>query len=210
MGDLFGYSRDAQRFRDLSTGRWVSERAVRDAVDRTADLASRRMGELTARFRAGELTAVEWQTGLLETIKSSQVAAALAAYGGRDAMSPSRWGTVGQLIRTEYAYLRQFTADVLEGRQRWNGRMDARARMYGQATRRNYEAIRRRESASAGLQFERNVLHPADHCQQCLNQTALGSVPIGTLIPVGMRACRSGCRCTLSFSRQREMDEAAA
>lgn len=206
---MFGYSKESQRFRDLESGRFVGERAVRDAVDRVADLASRRMGELTARFRAGEITAVAWQSGLLETIKSGQVAAALAAYGGRGAMTPERWGTVGQLIRTEYAYLRQFTADVLEGRQRWNGRMDARARLYGQAARRNYEAIRRRESASAGLQYERNVLHPADHCQQCQNQTALGPVPIGTLIPVGMRTCRSGCKCTLSFSRHREQDEAA-
>ena len=209
MGDLYSFDRSSQRFRDLESGRFVTERAVRDSVDRVADLASRRMGELTARFRTGEITAVAWQTETMQTIKFSQIASALAAYGGRDQMTQARWGTVGQIIRTEYAYLRRFTSDMLEGRQRLNGRADARARLYGQSVRTTYEAIRRRESAESGMRYERNVLHPADHCDQCRAQTALGSVPIGTLVPVGRRTCRSQCHCTLAFSRVAVQEEAA-
>lgn len=211
-GDYFGFDRPSQRFRDLSTGRFVSERAVRDGVDRTADLASARLGELTSRFRTGEIGAVQWQTEMLAQIKQAHISAALAAYGGRDAMTPQRWGTVGQIIRREYAFARAFAADVLSGRQRQNGRMDARARLYGQSIRGTYENIRRREVANAGLRWERNVRHSSESCAQCVNASRQGWVPIGTLPPVGSRTCRGNCRCTISYTNnpQSECAEAAA
>lgn len=210
MGDLlYGFSVESQRFRDLRTGRYISERAVRDFVDAIADHASQQLGTLSSQYRAGQITMTVWQAESRAVIKSSQIASALAAYGGRSQMTPSRWGVVGQQIRTQYAYLTRFADDVLSGRQRMNGRMDARARQYGQASRTLYENIRRRTSAEAGFRFERNVLHPADHCNQCLNQTSLGIVPIGTLVPVGRRTCRSQCRCTLAYSRSAAVDEAA-
>lgn len=210
MADAFTWDRSSRRFRDLSTGRFVGEREIRDAVDRTADLASRRMGEAAARFRAGTITATEWQAEHLTLVKQSQIAAALAAYGGRDQMTPARWGTVGQQIRVQYQYARLMLADVLDGRQRLNGRLDARARQYGQASRALYENIRRREAASdGGLAFEENHLHASESCDQCRAQSASGRVPIGTLVPIGMRTCRASCRCTLSYHRTMSGAEAA-
>lgn len=210
MGDYFGWSPSAQRFRNLETGKFVSERLVRDGVDRAADLTSARLGELTSRFRTGEISAVQWQTEMLAQIKQAHISAALAAYGGRDAMTPARWGTVGQLIRREYAFARAFAADVLSGRQRQNGRMDARARLYGQAIRGTYENIRRRESANAGLRYERNVRHASESCRQCVGASGQGWVPIGTLPPVGARTCRGNCRCTLAYTNNPQQQGAEA
>lgn len=205
----YGYDRATGRFRSFETGRYISERQVRDAVDAVADLASRRMGEAAARYRAGQITISEWQAEHLALIKQSQIASALLAYGGRSQMDASRWGTVGQQIRTQYAYARQMVADVLDGRQRLNGRLDARARQYGQAARSLYENTRRRQGAAAGLSFEQNHLHASESCAQCIAMSARGRVPIGTLIPIGQRTCRGGCRCTLSFHRTATDAEAA-
>ena len=204
----FTFDQASQRFRSLETGRFVSERSVRDGVDRMADLASQRMGDAAARFRSGELSIGQFQTTMLETIRDSQISAALAAYGGRQNMDASRWGLVGQQIRVQNLYARQMIADVLNGKQPMNGRLDARARMYGQSARTLYENIRRRESARAGLTFEQNHLHAKESCEQCIAMTRQGRVPIGTLIPVGQRTCRASCRCTLSYSRT--MSEVAA
>lgn len=210
MADLlYGWSNESQRFRDLRTGRYISERAVRDFVDNIADLASQQLGTLSSQYRAGQITLTVWQAESRAIIKASQIASALAAYGGRGQMTPARWGVVGQQIRTQYAYLTRFADDVLSGRQRQNGRMDARARQYGQASRSLYENIRRRESAAAGLQYERNIRHAVESCGQCVNQSSQGWVPIGTLVPVGQRTCRSSCRCTLAYSRTAVVDEAA-
>jgi hypothetical protein len=203
----FTFDRASQRYRDLATGRWMPERDVRDAVDRVADLASRRMGEAAARFRAGEITADTWLTEHLALVKQSQIAAALAANGGRQQMDAQTWGRVGAEIKRQYQYSRQMVADVLNGRQRMNGRLDARARMYGQAARATYENTRRRQSAESGLSFEQNHLHASESCDQCRSMSAMGRVPVGTLVPIGQRTCRSSCRCTLSYSRT--MSEAA-
>jgi hypothetical protein len=180
---------------------FVSERAVRDAVDRSADLASRRMGEAAARFRAGTITADAWLAEHMALVKQSQIAASLAAYGGRSQMDAQTWGRVGAEIRRQYLYSRRMVADVLDGRQPMNGRLDARGRMYGQAARATYENTRRRQSAEAGLSFEQNHLHASESCDQCRSMSARGRVPVGTLIPIGQRTCRASCRCTLSYHR---------
>lgn len=211
MADLlYGFDNASQRFRDLSTGRYISERQVRDFVDNIADAASQQLGTLSAQYCSGQITMTVWQAESRAVIKASQIASALAAYGGRGQMTPARWGLVGQQIRTQYAYLSRFADDVLSGRQRLNGRMDARARQYGQGARSLYENIRRRESAAAGLRYERNIRHAVESCGQCVNQSSLGWVPLGTLVPVGQRTCRSMCRCTLAYSRSAVVDEAAA
>jgi hypothetical protein len=208
MADLYGWDRPSMRFRDLSTGKYISERMVRDYVDNIADLASREMGDLAARYRSGQITFAAWQSESMQVIKSSQIASALAAYGGRDQMNATRWGTVGQQIRIQYQYLRQFGADILSGRQRLNGRLDSRSRLYGQAVRQTYTDIRRRESAANGMLWEKNVLGAAEHCAECVAQAARGWVPIGTLIPPGRRTCRGNCRCSLAHSRT--LSESAA
>lgn len=206
----YTYDRNSGRFRSLETGRYVSERRIRDAVDAVADLASRRMGEAAARYRAGQITISDFQAAMLQAIKDSQIASALLAYGGRQQMDPSRWGLVGQQIRVQYQYARQMTADVLDGRQRLNGRLDGRARQYGQASRSLYENIRRQQARiDPAVQYEANHLHASESCAQCKAQSAQGRVPIGTLVPVGKRTCRSSCRCTLSYHRSAVDAEAA-
>ena len=54
----------------------------------------------------------------------------------------------------------------------------------------------------AGLTEERNVLEPgAEHCQDCLDETARGYVPTGKIMPIGQRACRANCACVVQRRR---------
>lgn len=205
----YAFDDRSMRYRDRSSGRFISEREVRDAVDAVVELSSERMGSLAASFRAGTIDAGEFLNGMLAEIKSAHIAAALAAYGGREQMTQVRWGTVGQQIRQQYAYARQMVADVLDGKQRMNGRLDARAKQYASAARTTYENTRRREMARLGMSWEKNLLHASESCGQCLAESGLGWVPIGTLAPVGSRTCRSACRCTLAFSATMSEAEAA-
>lgn len=205
----YTFSDRSGRFRDSATGQYVSERAVRDAVDAVVRLSGERMADLAQQFRAGTIDDGQFLTSMISEIKSVHVATALAAYGGREQVTQARWGTVGQLIRQQYAYARQMVADVLEGRQRMNGRLDARSRMYAAAGRTAYENIRRREMAALGYAFEVNVQHSQEGCRECVAASDLGPVPIGTLPPIGSRQCRSMCLCTISFSRTRQDAEAA-
>ncbi len=205
----YSFSDRTGRYRDRATGQFVTERAVRDGVDAVVRLSGERMADLARQFRAGTIDAGRFLASMMDEIKSVNLAAALAAYGGREQMTQSRYGTVGQIIRQQYQYARQMVADVLDGKQRMNGRLDARARSYASAARATYENIRRREMAAAGYSFEQNVQHSQEGCGECVAASDAGAVPIGTLPPVGSRQCRSSCLCTITFSRTRQDAEAA-
>jgi len=205
----FTFTPRTGRFRDVASGRFVPETRVRTAVDATVDLSSERMGELAGRLRSGEITLAQFQAQHQAAIKDVHVANALAAYGGREQMDASKWGVVGQRIRTEYGYARQLVADVLDGKQPLNGRFDQRVKSYAQSGRVTFEAVRGRQRRDAGEREEMNVLHAAESCSSCKSQSARGWVQIGGLVPVGSRACRGNCRCTITY-RGAGKSEAAA
>lgn len=193
----YTYSRRLGRYRDAQTGRFISDRAVRDGVDNLADLASTRMAGHTRNMQAGTTTLADWQAQMLAEIKATHVAAGVAAHGGRAQMSPSDWGRVGQRVRAEYGYLRQMTADIASGKQPLDGRLVARAQQYGQASRVTFEAIKASDDKARGMTVERNVLHGRDHCGECPKLSERGWVTIGSLPPIGSRDCRVNDRCSI-------------
>jgi hypothetical protein len=196
----YTWSESAGRYRG-NRGHFVSERTVRDVVDGIADAASARMAQASERLLNGEMSLGTWQAEMQATIKLAHVSAAILAHGGAEQMSFSRWGAIGPTVRDQYGFLREFAAQVADGRQPMNGSLPARAKQYGQAARTQFERVRGEGQQERGYQFERNVLSSAEHCSECRAQTARGLVPIGTLVPVGQRICRSNCRCSIWYSR---------
>jgi hypothetical protein len=193
----YTYDRASGRYRD-SSGRYLSERAVRDAVDNLADLSSARIADLTTRLQSGGLQLADWQQQMMAEMKAAHVAAGVAAHGGRQQMAPADWGAVGRRLRDQYGYLREFAAQIADGRQPLDGRLVARARLYGQASRSTFEAIRARDDKARGMTVEQNVLHGSDHCLQCPGLSARGWVPIGSLPMIGERQCGQNDRCTIT------------
>lgn len=176
---------------------------VKGGVDAVVVEAMVELDDASTRYRAGDMTTAAFQAELQQIIKSVHVAAALAGYGGREAMTPARWGYVGSRIKTQYEYARGFIGDIISGDQSQAG-INARADMYARAARATFEAVRQRERKESGLSQERNVLSARESCAGCISQTDLGWVPIGSLVPIGSRTCLSNCQCTYEF-RQRAM-----
>lgn len=201
----YTYDRRLGRYRD-SRGRLISNSVVRDAVDNVADLASKRLGDLARGLQNATVSLADWHTQSMAEIKAAHVATGVAARGGWKQMAPADWGRIGQRIRREYGYLRTFATDIASGKQPLDGRLVARAEMYGQAARMTYEAIKAADDKARGMLVERNVLHGRDHCGQCPKLAARGWVPIGSLPPIGSRLCRVRDRCTI----ERRFKEPAA
>jgi hypothetical protein len=208
----YHWSESAGRYTD-ARGRYVAERIVRGAVDAVADHASDRIAAACLRLLAGEQSLASWQAEVQGIVKLAHVATGVLAHGGRAQMAAADYGALGPIIRAEYNFLRQFAQQINgelpanSGRengekQALNGSLVARARQYGQASRVTYERIRQREQRRRGYASERNVLHAGESCSQCRSETARGRVPIGSLVLVGGRICRSQCRCRLVYSRE--------
>lgn len=204
----YTWNEGAGRFVD-GRGRFVAESRVRAVVDDVADAASARMQTASEALLDGRMSLGAWQAEAQQVIKLSHSAAAVLAHGGAEAMTPSHWGAIGPVVRDQYQYLRDFAAQVADGRQPLNGSLMARARQYGQASRVTFETTYSRGQHQRGFRFERNVLGSAEHCRVCPDLTARGWVQIGSLPPIGSRPCRAQDRCRIAYARTVEGEQAA-
>lgn len=206
----FTFSPKAGRYRNVTTGRWVSDQQVLDGVEALVSLSSDTMTELSQQLRSGSISLEAFQTQFYAAIKQVNVAAALAGYGGREAMTPSRWGAVGQQIRAQYGYARTFVGQIVDGTQPMDARLDRRARMYSANGRVTFQDARRRQQGDVGAQWEKNVLNARESCAGCKDQDKRGWVPFGELVPPGRRTCLSNCLCTVTFRVQKPAEASAA
>jgi hypothetical protein len=114
-------------------------------------------------------------------------------------MSPADWGWTGQRLRQQYQWLDGFAQDLATGKQALDGTLAVRASLYAEASRATHREMERRQARLRGEQQEKNQLGAADHCPGCLEQTARGWQPIGSLVPVGSRTCLARCHCSIAF-----------
>ena len=198
----WSYDRNAGRFRD-EKGRFLSEKGVESLVNGRIDKLDSELRRFTRMLADGAITLDQWQGSVREAIKAAHLQAAIIGHGGRSGMGAAEYGRIGQRLRQEYAYLQGFALDLLE--QRSSAPMAlARISLYAQSVRGSFweGASIRKEQQGFGLM--RRVLDPgAQHCQDCLDYSARGIVPIGSVPLPGQRcACRARCRCSVKYFRQ--------
>lgn len=198
----YTYDEASHRYRSIATGRWAPNSAVRAALDSAITSAGRDAVRLTQQLRDGGISVRAWKTAMQANIKSAHLAASALASGGWAQMTPAAWGRTGAQLRQQYAYLSRFAAGIANGSVRMDGIMLRRADLYIEAARTTYHQFERREMALRGYLFERNVLAAAEHCDGCLAQTARGWAPIGELVPIGQRQCRSRDKCHIEYSME--------
>jgi hypothetical protein len=192
-------------------GRFIRPKLIRDEVDRVAKASAARTKTLADALRAGRVDLQTWEIGMRQEIKTGHLAAAMAAKGGREQMTPADYGRVGQLVRRQYDYLAGFATEIQDGLP-LDGRMTTRAGMYASAARGTYHQVERSEQRARGFDQERNVLGPVEnHCTgrgSCEEETRRGWVPIGDLIPVTGRLCKTNCKCRLVYRNSQTGEEA--
>lgn len=194
----FGWSENAARFYDRRTGRFVSRDTIRLALDDVIDLAGVEARDLSELLRAGKIDLAEWQRGMREIVKTTMLDAEALAHGGRGQLTQSDYGRVGAAVREQYRYLDGFTEEIRNGLP-LDGRFLNRAAMYAKASRPFFHEEQSDLLADAGYTRERSILHAAEHCAECVDQSALGWVLIGTAIPIGDRECLANDRCTMQY-----------
>jgi hypothetical protein len=199
MAKFYQWAPQAARYRDPDTGRFVSRDAIRYGLD---DLIVRSQQRITAAsddLRNGRIDLADWQLIMREEIKTTQLGAESLLRGGWDQMSQADYGRVGQRVREQYEYLADFTAKLRSGDMRTDGNFMNYARMYAAAARVGYHEGQTEQVLSVGYTEELNVLHPAEHCADCVEAKDRGWVPIGTNPPIGTRKCLGNDKCTMRY-----------
>jgi hypothetical protein len=173
------------------------------------DAHTKAITELTEHLRTRSITLGQWERQIRVEIKQIHVYSATIAKGGAMQLSQSDFGRIGRGLRGTYAFLRDFADDIASGKQAIDGRLAARAKLYGQSGRSVFHLVERAEMERRGWDTEENVLAASEHCGGCLAETAKGRVPIGTLTPIGQRTCLSNDRCSVRYSNSQTGEIAA-
>lgn len=197
---LYGWNEQASRYYNIETGRFVSSSEVRDALEFNITASQAEMHALTEQLMSETISLEQWQIGMMQEIKIAHTSAAASARGGWAQMTQSDWGAVGQQIRDQYDYLRNFANEIASGKQLLNGSALVRADLYGQAARGTFEEMRRRLQKLNGMTEEMRKLGKADHCEDCLKAAGRWA-PIGTLPKIGESQCIVNCHCMFHYRR---------
>ena len=197
------------RYRDTRTGRFVAPAVVRAELDRYLASATDPVGTLSEQLRAGQINVADWHTAMRREIKNTHLNAVASAVGGFDNMTPADYGRAGQIIRSQYDYLRNFADEIISGKQRLDGTLDRRAKMYIDAGRETYYKVKHMKVAEAEQATGQravigSVLNPADHCEECValngrwfflsDYTAVSGG--GRYVEIGSRICHKNCKCS--------------
>lgn len=189
----------ARRYRDPVTGRFVSRDTIRRGLDDLILKSQNRVTTLSESLRSGRIELAEWQVGMREEIKRTQLGAQSLLRGGWAQLTADDYKVVEERIRVQFDYLHKFTTDLQAGLVRTDGAFMSRARLYPAAARVGYHEDESELMLDSGYREELNVLHPAEHCSDCVSASARGWVPIRTNPPIGSRRCLGNDRCTMRY-----------
>lgn len=162
------------------------------------------LSQLAEQLKNGSITLAEWQASMREYLRAEYTTAMILAKGGREFVTAADWGFVGSELKKQYQYLDQFAQDIVNDPNKWlwGDNLLNRMNLYKDSAYSSLADMLAREAAAAGFTEERNELGTADHCDECLQETAKSWQPIGSLIPIGERICIVKCKCTLRYRKQ--------
>lgn len=203
----YAWNDKAGRYVDQKNGRFVSHAAVRTDLDLVLDGITAKMDLTSQALRNGAINLDQWQLQMMDLTKRAHLVSAAAQRGGWAQMTQADFGRVGQIVRREYGYLRNFAEQIANGKQPLDGNLARRARMYGQQARSTFYSFQKVEMEKRGFDQERSILNPADHCEGCKSEEAKGFQSIGNMVPIGRRECRSNCKCSVEYRNSATEDK---
>jgi hypothetical protein len=194
----YSWNEIAGRYRGAD-GRFVSFERIRVYLDQVLDSNEAKVQSLANSLRNRQITLAEWQIGMRDTIKDIHLASSALARGGWAQMSEADYAKVSEKIEFQLSKLQAFARQIENGLP-LDGRFARRTTLYAQSGRVTYHESLRNEMALRGYTLEKSVLASSDHCNECVEEAAKGFVPIGDIVLIGERQCRSNCRCHVEFS----------
>lgn len=199
------WNEKAGQYINKKTGKFVSRTVIRTELDQVIDASGKEMARLSTQLKVRSISLAEWQTAMMQQIKTTHLAGAAMQRGGWVQMTQSDYGRVGRIVRDQYAFLRDFAARIADGTQPLDGTLISNAELYGQAGRTTYYNFWNTKMNDKGFDQVRSVLDPGvkQHCDLCLSEAAKGFQKLSDMIPIGSRICLSRDRCSVEYRNKK-------
>lgn len=182
-----------------TTGRKIPAAALRGILDRALISGRGLTDALSRQLIDGAIKPQLWRVEMERLIRQGHLSGGAAAKGGWGQLTGADGKFLQQKIDAQLSFLDGFLDDIKTGKQRLNGNLIRRARMYNDASRGTYEAMRGRMHEQSGYNEERRVRGAKDSCVDCIEYASLGWQSIGTLPRIGDSQCRTNCRCSFEY-----------
>ena len=204
---MFLYSEKTRQYRYKDSGKFVPKAAFEKL---TQDHISQKKAELRAigeRF-ADKGGFVGFQKDGWATIKITFTQQYLLGRGGIGRMEASDYATLKKELRYQGKMWRGFAVDIKAGGVS-RAQLQMRLAMYGEASKVAFFDGEEAAARAGGMTEELNVMAPVENCPECIDRTAQGWKPIGTLGRITKNtSCRIYCHCTRQYRKGRKRKDA--
>lgn len=201
----FEYSRSASRYRDSSTGRFVSQRSITELLDTQVSGMERRLGALTMAMYEGQLSPAFWAEQMRTELRRGHLQNIALGMGGWSQISAQQFGRAGHALRDDYKRIARLAEEMQRGEVSLPQALN-RVAGYAGSARLQYWEAERDGLRQSGREFEeRRRLGTAEHCEKCVEFHNMSWQPLGVLPPPGTGTpCGNWCKCTME---RREVTE---
>jgi hypothetical protein len=151
------YDERLSRYRQGSSGRFLSSDDVRQLRDGFLDAQAAKTAKLASDLAKGSLHIGQWEAGMREAIKATVGVEYVFGRGGLDRMTPKDFAAAGDLVAAQFKFLNNFAADIESGRLSEAG-IAARASMY------TGSAVSAYERGAAAAEDIVLPVYPGDDC----------------------------------------------
>jgi hypothetical protein len=185
------------RYRD-ERGRFVASSTVRRELDRYLDNSDPAKA-LAEALRGRQVSVADWEVAMRRHIKNTHLNAIAMERGGWANMTPADYGRAGQIIREQYGYLKGFAGDIASGKQRPDGTLGVRAKLYTQAGRNSYYRSKA-VNMSGKVTHQMSVRSARDSCWQCIDlDRKVFRIDDSSFVLPGRRVCNHNCQCHIAY-----------
>ena len=146
-----------------NAGTFVSQKKMAGLRDVFISQQKNQVNGLAQQLADGDITLNQWVLGMRQNVKDSFIDQYMLSAGGRNNMTQSDWGRIGQMVRNQYEYLDGFASDIAGGRYTESG-VAARSRMYVESSS---QAFERGNTVTRGMPDL--PAYPGDGSTQCLS-----------------------------------------
>ena len=200
----------SRRYRSSSSGKFLSKSVI-------AQLTQLRIAQVTQDLHAlgnllvdGKTTLKVWQEQFAQSLKILHTQQYLLGVGGESQIQKEDYLALARELKNQYKYLRNFAVDLTKGVMT-PVQFRIRAGMYAKAAKVSYFRGEKQAAKRSGLDGAYRVLGKSDyHCQQCLEYSNRGTVPIDEAVyPTQRCDCKTGCKCRLVYVKLADVIESS-
>jgi hypothetical protein len=200
------------RYRD-EKGRFVARDTVYSYVNQSLTISTNVTESLGGYVYNGTISVNDWMLAMQQEIKDEYIRQYMSFAGGRYAMTPADWGSIGGMVGEQYKYLKGFAQDIATGNLT-EAQIIARSNMYINSAREARERARGRSASKAQFDEVYWELNAAlENCGGCIEFNMMDWQLVeddpykGAFPGSGDTVCLTNCGCQLSYRNGKTGEE---